>query len=203
MIEIKICGLKRMEDIISVNKALPDYCGFVIDVPKSRRNVTPDEVRKLTAKLSPKIIPAGVFVNAPAQMICELAKENVIRMIQLHGEESEETIEYLKKETKKPVIKAFSVAKEADVIQALKSKADYILFDHGAGGTGQSFDWSFLKAVSRPYFLAGGIGVEQLSKVWKLPNLFALDMSSSVETDGVKDEKKMIQMVKEIRKGDK
>ena len=62
--KIKICGLKRPEDITYVNEAKPDYCGFIIEFPKSSRNVTGALVRELTAKLNPDIIPVGVFVNA-------------------------------------------------------------------------------------------------------------------------------------------
>lgn len=199
MIGIKICGLKRDIDIAYVNRALPDYCGFIIDVPKSSRNVTPNEVRRLVAQLSPQVVPVGVFVDAPAATICQLAKENIIRMIQLHGTESEDMIRFLKQETGKPIIKVFSVTKADDIKRAEESQADYILLDHGKGGTGKSFDWSLLEHTSRPYFLAGGLKVESVEQACKLPNLFALDISSGVETDGVKDETKMVQVVTKIR----
>ena len=71
--KIKICGLKRPEDITYVNEAKPDYCGFIIEFPKSSRNVTGALVRELTAKLNPDIIPVGVFVNAAPERVEELS----------------------------------------------------------------------------------------------------------------------------------
>lgn len=87
--KIKICGLKRPEDITYVNEAKPDYCGFIIEFPKSSRNVTGALVREFTAKLNPDIIPVGVFVNVAPERVEELLLDGTIHIAQLHGQEDE------------------------------------------------------------------------------------------------------------------
>ena len=79
--KIKICGLQRPEDILFVNEARPDFAGFIIDVPRSRRNVSPEKVRELTASLSPEILPVGVFVNAPMETILSLVKDGTLKKV--------------------------------------------------------------------------------------------------------------------------
>ena len=131
-IKIKICGLKGPEDITYVNEAKPDYCGFIIEFPKSSRNVTGALVRELTAKLNPDIIPVGVFVNAAPERVEELLLDGTIHIAQLHGQEDEAYIRRIQKNTGHQVIKAFSVKTAQDIENALKSPADYILLDQGA-----------------------------------------------------------------------
>ena len=127
--KIKICGLKRPEDITYVNEAKPDYCGFIIEFPKSSRNVTGALVRELTAKLNPDIIPVGVFVNAAPERVEELLLDGTIHIAQLHGQEDEAYIRRIQKNTGHQVIKAFSVKTAQDIENALKSPADYILVE--------------------------------------------------------------------------
>ena len=194
--KIKICGLKRPQDIEYVNEARPDYCGFIIDFPKSHRSITGEQVKELKGKLDRSIIPVGVFVNAPVERIEELLIQGSISMAQLHGQETEEDIRRIQEDTKKPVIKAFSVKTPEDIENAIKSPADYILLDAGNGGTGRTFDWSLLPEITRPFFLAGGLGEENLSEAILRIRPFTVDLSSSVETDGVKDREKILKTVK-------
>ena len=104
MTKIKICGLRRSEDIAYVNEAKPDFAGFIIDVPKSRRNVPREKVRELTALLSPEILPVGVFVNAPMETILSLVTDGTLKAVQLHGQESQSYLEELKKQVAVPLI---------------------------------------------------------------------------------------------------
>lgn len=193
--KIKICGLKRPEDITYVNEAKPDYCGFIIEFPKSSRNVTGALVRELTAKLNPDIIPVGVFVNAAPERVEELLLDGTIHIAQLHGQEDEAYIRRIQKNTGHQVIKAFSVKTAQDIENAMKSPADYILLDQGSGGTGQTFDWSLIPEIDRPFFLAGGLGVENLETADRTIHPYAVDLSSSVETDGMKDRDKVLKAV--------
>ena len=124
--KIKICGLRRREDILAVNEANPDYCGFIVEFPKSFRSVTADEVRELVKNLSPEIQPVGVFVNAAMELVRSLLDDGTLAMAQLHGQEDESYIAELKAHTDKPVIKAFSIKKADDMENALQSPADYI-----------------------------------------------------------------------------
>ena len=196
--KIKICGLKRPEDIIYVNEAKPDYAGFIIEVPKSSRNVTEDQVRELTAKLDTDIISVGVFVNAVPERVEKLLLEGTIHIAQLHGQEDEAYIKRIRKNTGHQVIKAFSVKTAQDIENALNSPADYILFDQGSGGTGRTFDWSLIPDIKRPFFLAGGLGADNLETAIRTIHPYAVDLSSSVETDGVKDRDKILEAVQRM-----
>lgn len=198
--KIKICGLKRQEDITYVNEAKPDYCGFIIEFPKSSRNVTGDQVRILIAELDKNIIPVGVFVNAAPERVEELLLDGTIRIAQLHGQEDDDYIRRIQKNTGSQVIKAFSVKAAQDIELALKSPANYILLDQGGGGTGQTFDWSLIPEIKRPFFLAGGLGVDNLEQAVDTIRPYAVDLSSSVETDGVKDRSKILEAVSLVHK---
>ena len=199
MTKIKICGLMRPCDIEYVNKAKPDFCGFIIGVPKSRRNVSPEMVRRLRASLDPAILPVGVFVNAPAEQIAALVRDGTLSMVQLHGQEDARYIAALRRMISVPIVQAFSVQTEADVAAAERSPADHILLDHGSGGTGTAFDWSLLQGVSRPYMLAGGLNPENLSRAIRRLRPWAVDLSSGVETDGRKDQGKILAAVQAVR----
>ena len=198
--KIKICGLKCPEDIAYVNEAKPDYCGFIIEFPKSSRNVTGDQVRILIAELDKNIIPVGVFVNAAPERVEELLLDGTIRIAQLHGQEDDDYIRRIQKNTGSQVIKAFSVKAAQDIELALKSPADYILLDQGGGGTGQTFDWALIPEIKRPFFLAGGLGADNLEQAVDTIRPYAVDLSSSVETDGVKDRSKILEAVNLVHK---
>lgn len=198
--KIKICGLRRREDILAVNEARPDYCGFIIEFPKSFRSVTADKVRELVKDLSPEIKGVGVFVNAPVEFVSGLLNDGTLALAQLHGQEDEAYIRELKKLTDKPIIKAFSVKTSEDIEKALQSPADYILLDQGSGGTGMTFDWSLIPKIERPFFLAGGIGAENLEQAIREIRPYAVDLSSSVETDKWKDPEKIRNVVDIVRK---
>ena len=200
MTKIKICGLRRPEDIAYVNEAKPDFAGFIIDVPKSRRNVPQEKVRELTALLSPEILPVGVFVNAPMETILSLVTDGTLKAVQLHGQESQSYLEELKKQVAVPLIRTFSIRSPEDLTEAEKSPADFVLLDNGAGGTGETFDWSLLSSFDRPFFLAGGLRLENITEAVSRFHPYALDLSSGVETDGYKDKEKIIAAVAAVRR---
>ena len=202
MTKIKICGLKRPEDIWAVNEAKPDFAGFVIEVPKSHRNVSTEQARKLVKGLSERIQAVGIFVNAPMDLVAGLLNDGTLALAQLHGSEDEAYIRELRQRTDKPLIQAFSIRSEADIERARQSTADYLLLDQGGGGTGQCFDWSLVPELARPFFLAGGLGVSNLSEAISQVRPWAVDLSSSLETDGVKDPAKMQAAVKLVRNTD-
>ena len=195
MSKIKICGLTRPCDIDFVNEAKPDFCGFILGVPKSRRNLSISTLYALRERLDASVKPVGVFVDAPMEMILPLAADGTLAAIQLHGHESEEYIRQLKEQTSVPIFRAFRVTDRESLIPALQSPADFILLDHGAGGTGKTFDWSVLEGVTRPYILAGGLGPDNLESAVSMLHPWGVDMSSGVETDGVKDREKIFRAV--------
>ena len=197
--KIKICGLKRIEDVISVNVAEPDYCGFIFNVSGSRRSIGAEQLNILVDMLNPEIVPIGVFVNEKTDVILRIVRESGIRMVQLHGQENGEIIHTIQSKAQVPVIKAVSVRSKEDVRSAVLSPADYLLFDCGEGGTGQTFDWNLLEDIPRSYFMAGGIGTHNMEEVLRRFSPFALDVNSSVETDGQKDGKKILAAVRMLR----
>ena len=198
--KIKICGLRRREDILAVNEAKPDYCGFIVEFPRSFRSVTADQVRELVKELAPEIQPVGVFVNAPMELVRTLLDDGTLALAQLHGQEDEFYIRELKTYTDRPIIKAFSIKTTEDIEKSLQSPANYILLDQGGGGTGKTFDWSLIPEIRRSFFLAGGIGAANLEQAIREIRPYAVDLSSSVETEKWKDPAKIRQVVDIVRK---
>ena len=198
MTKIKLCGLTRPCDIEYVNELLPEYIGFVF-APKSRRYISPEKAEVLREHLDDRITPVGVFVDEKIEVIADLIKRKIIDIVQLHGNESEKYITGLRRVIDCPVIKAFRIESEADIVSANNSSADYVLLDSG-GGTGKVFDHSLLKDIARPYFLAGGLTPENVETAVKQLAPFAVDASTSLETDGFKDKIKMTAFVNAVRK---
>ena len=184
MVKIKICGMRRPEDMEIANKYKPDYIGFVF--AESPRKVSYDQARELSGLLSEDIVPVGVFVNEHMKLIVDLFKEGIIEMAQLHGDEDENYIKNLK---------AKSLEETGD------STADYFILDSGKG-SGKTFDWDLIdkdnEFFKNSIFLAGGLNSENISSAIEEFNPFAVDLSSSVETNGFKDEKKIKEIVEII-----
>lgn len=198
--KIKICGIFRPDDVDAVNEVLPDYIGFVF--AKSKRQVTPLQAAALKGSLNQSIKVVGVFVNASIEEIAELCREKVIDVVQLHGNEDAEYITYLKKRIACPTIKAVRVNNAEDILNAERLPADFLLLDtyhkESLGGTGESFDWSIIPKLSKPYFLAGGLCAENLLSAAK-QGAYCLDVSSGAETNGIKDSSKIRRLVQLIK----
>lgn len=195
MAKIKICGLRSLKDIEIVNRYLPDYAGFIIHFPKSFRSITIEELKELTKHLDRKIQSVGVFVDEDVDLVCSLLKEGIIDIAQLHGKEDEAYIQRVKGFG--PTIKAFQIQTKEDILRALESSADYILLDQGKG-SGKTFDWTLIPQIERDFFLAGGITIENIEDSKRL-HPYAIDVSSSVETNQVKDENKIKEMIQKGR----
>lgn len=195
--KIKICGLFRDCDIDYVNEAKPDFIGFVF--APSRRQVSRVWAEAMRPKLSPEITPVGVFVNETLENVARLLNNSVIEMAQLHGQENENYIQELKSLTNKPIIKAISVLSYTDIEVAEHSACDFLLLDNGGGGTGESFDWSLVRKVNKPFFLAGGLKAENIDQAIVTTTPYAVDLSSGVETDGLKDKEKILNIVRRMR----
>lgn len=196
-VKIKICGLTRKCDILYANELLPDYIGFVF--ADSRRKVSIGQAYELKLKLDKRIRTVGVFVNEPIEHVVKIASEGIIDMIQLHGREDETYMDKLREFTDKQIIKAYQISGQKDIETAKQTKADMVLLDNGSGGTGKCFDWNFISKLSIPYFLAGGIDTKNISQALLLEP-YAVDVSSGVETEGVKDFEKMKRIIEAVRK---
>lgn len=201
MTRIKICGLTRQEDIEAVNRFLPDYVGFVF--APGRRQVTGEQAADLRRMLRKEICPVGVFVNEPEDVMVRLAEQGIIRMIQLHGQETPELVERLHDRLPSvPVIRAVRMEPGHRLDEWQQSAADYLLLDAGAGGTGTMFDHGLLEGLghlTKPWFLAGGMNPGNAAEAVRRFHPFGIDVSSGVETDGKKDERKIESMIRSVR----
>jgi phosphoribosylanthranilate isomerase len=208
---IKICGLSRDDDIDYVNESRADFAGFVF--AQSPRQISAPLAQYLRFRLADEITPVGVFVNAPIAFIAELYHNGIISIAQLHGNEDESYIAQLKKLSKtnirQTVIPPIKVIKTVffgstslnSQLKDMSNYVDYFLIDSGAG-SGKTFDWEKLGSVKfpKPWFLAGGINIENIEQAMALKP-FAIDVSSGVETDGIKDRKKILELTETLRQG--
>ena len=198
MTKIKLCGLSRPCDIETANRLLPEYIGFVF-APKSKRYVPPETAAALKGLLHPSVQAVGVFVREEPEQVARLLRDGIIDIAQLHGGEDAAYVRVLRRLTDRPILQAFRVDSAADVAAAQKSEADMILLDAGAGGTGTAFDWTLLRDIRRPYFLAGGLHPGNVREAMERLSPYAVDVSSGIETDGAKDKEKMTQFVRAVR----
>ena len=197
---VKFCGLRRIEDIEAVNSIKPDLAGFIL-VPGRRRYISPDKVCELRQHLDKDIKVVGVFVDEDIETVKGLLSDGIIDIAQLHGSESEGYIRELKGSAGAYVIKAFGILSEEDIALAESSSADMVILDSPGGGTGDIFNWSLLKKIKRPYILAGGLNVDNISEAVRTLDPYGVDVSSGIETDGSKDKAKMEAFMRLVRKG--
>ena len=193
---IKMCGMRTADDMRWIWRLMPEYVGFVF-AEKSRRYVTPQQAHILSDGLDEKITPVGVFVDSSFDEITDIYKAGTIKIAQRHGSEPDELILRLQ-DAGINVIRAFQVKSEADIEKAENSPADMVLLDSGKG-SGETFDWSLIKQMSRPYFLAGGLDPKNVTQAISELHPFAVDVSSGIETDGVKDCNKMMEFTYAVR----
>lgn len=197
MTKIKFCGMRRPEDIEAANEILPDFIGFIL-APRFWRYVPLDTVKNLASMADPKIKRVGVFVDNPESDVLEALKSGAVNMAQLHGGEDEEYIKKIQRAASKPVIKAFKITCAEDIKKASESPADLILLDAGTG-TGERFDWSLIKNIGRDFILAGGLNPENVREAVERFHPYAVDLSSGIETDKVKDPSKMRAVAEAVR----
>lgn len=200
MVPIKICGLKRANDIAIINECKPEYAGFVF--APSRRNISIDLAKELIAMLH-GVRSAGVFVNENIGTICHIAESVHLDIIQLHGEESEAEIQYLKHATSCEIWKALRIGTIEDLILMKQLHPDRFLLDSfqkdAHGGTGQRIKKELLNHVDTSnVILAGGINNSNIKEILAYKP-YAIDVSSGVETNGIKDPFKIKQLIREVR----
>jgi len=201
MIRIKICGLTREEDIAAVNRCLPDYIGFVF--AESRRQVSPGQARFLKSKLDPRIKAVGVFVNESIDAIAALCDAGTIDLVQIHGDEGEDFVRELKERVACPVIKALRVKNPEQVLAAQRLPCDLLLLDTYSeghyGGGGLTFDHSLIPELHKPFFLAGGLHLDNIEQAITDSHPWGVDISSGVESGGIKDEAKIRAIIARVR----
>ena len=197
--KIKFCGLRREEDVKYAASLGAGFMGFIL-TDRFRRYIEPSEVARLKAFVPASCKTVGVFVDEPVDYVVSAAETAGLDMIQLHGAEDEAYIAEVKEKTGLPIIKMIKPVSEDDIITARQSLADLILLDSGAGGTGKVFDWSLAENLGRDYILAGGLTPENVGEAVERLKPFAVDVSSGVEAEGIKDFSKMKAFAAEVRK---
>ena len=215
--KVKMCGISKVETIPAVVEAKPDYMGLVF--APSKRQVTVDQAKILVEELhrgyaqkygsdtehdkNDTIKTVGVFVNETVDNLVTIANEANLDAVQLHGDEDEAFIQSLKERTNVEVWKAVQIRSAADVEKWIDSSADMLLFDayhkDERGGTGEVFDWSSLDAFERPFMLAGGIDSTNVARAIRTVRPYGIDISSGIETNGVKDDEKITAFTKIVK----
>lgn len=207
--KVKMCGISKVETIPAVVDAKPDYMGLVF--ASSKRQVTVEQAKTLAEELhkqyaarynsgadqsyTDEIKTVGVFVNETLDNLVTIAEKVHLDAVQLHGDEDETFIQSLKECTNVEVWKAVQIRSAADAEKWIDSSADMLLFDayhkDERGGTGEVFDWSSLDEFERPFMLAGGIDSTNVARAIRTVRPYGIDISSGIETNGVKDDEKI------------
>lgn len=198
MTKIKICGMMREQDILAANEAKPDFVGFIM-VDWERHYITEETAKHFKNLLDSNIQAVGAFVDAPINTVIRCLNDGIIDIAQLHGNESDDYVKQVKKETGKTIFKAGGIKTIDDIQKLVKSSADYILLDTPGGCTGNSFDWNLIKGIERPYILAGGLNIDNLADAINRFHPYAVDLSSGAETNKMKDPEKMKKLVQIAR----
>lgn len=209
--KVKICGITSLESALFAAESGADALGFVF--ANSKRHITPERARDIIKELPSMVWKVGVFVNEDAETVQHIAKFAGLTHIQLHGQEKPE--EYA--ELKLPIIKSISVFVKEDIEKTESLMADYLLLDSPpgkyVGGNGVAFDWNLAHTtdeLQKSIILAGGLTPENVSKAIRMINPYMVDVSSGVETAGIKDPSKIRtfianakRKVEELRDADK
>ena len=221
--KVKMCGISKIETIPAVIEANPDYMGLVF--APSKRQVTVEQAKTLVEELHKQyanrynrdaeqysnqtlihqefIKTVGIFVNETLDNLVTIATEVNLDAVQLHGDEDEAFIQSLKERTNVEVWKAIQIRTAADTEKWIDSSAEMLLFDayhkDERGGTGEVFDWSSLDAFERPFMLAGGIDSTNVARAIRTVRPYGIDISSGIETNGMKDDKKITAFTKIVK----
>lgn len=200
---IKVCGITEMKQLQQLEGLDIDFAGLIF-YKESPRYIGDKISKKDLKRADLDLKKVGVFVNPEMIDVLDAIDEYGLDVVQLHGDESPEMCEDLSSEVE--VIKAFRVTDTSDIdkmVAPYDAVCDYYLFDTGGlketiGGTGQQFDWSILSKakIEKPFFLSGGVGVEDAARVKAFRHLdfFGVDINSKFEKEpGVKDMSKVLQ----------
>lgn len=204
--KIKLCGLRRQEDVEYVNEFIPDYVGFVFAT--SKRKVSPDMASSLISNLNRNIKTVGVFVNEDVANLVSAVELAGLDVVQLHGDEDARYISGIRHALPNIEIwKAVRVRDEMSIIAAEDLLVDKLLLDafsiEAYGGTGRTVDLELIRSlinkITKPFFMAGGLDINNIQNIADTALPFGLDLSSGIETDGYKDRVKIKAVVELVR----
>jgi len=196
MTKIKICGIRRIEDIEYINELRPEYVGFLF--AKSKRQVDKDHAYNLIKDLREGIQKVGVFVDENPAVVLEIAEKLKLQVLQFHGHENQE---YINKFNGFEIWKAFKINNFESIATMKNYKCSKYLLDNTTSGSGESFDWNLAekKVDGRSIMLAGGLNSENIEQGIMRLKPYGVDVSSGVEVDGFKDYNKIKEFIKKVR----
>lgn len=192
MVKVKICGIQQLSDIEYINEIRPDYIGFVF--APSKRRITPKKAHDLIQHVSSSTC-VGVFVNEDIDNVVKIVQTCPLDIVQLHGDEDASYIKQLKSKITIPIWKAIRLRSVEDIQQLHNEDVEHFLIDAYSdevyGGSGKQFNRELLENVNvSNYVLAGGISIENVDEILQF-HPYGIDVSSSLETNGIKDKKKI------------
>lgn len=200
VVQIKICGLRTIEDIQMINELDVQYIGFVF--APSRRQITPEQAQKMRKEVRRDIQTVGVFVNTPAVEVNRIAEISRLDIAQLHGEESPEACT----KVHIPVWKAIAVkdTQSFSSMDQYRSAQGFVLDTYSKeakGGTGKTFSWEWAAGLSEKHWiiLGGGLHAQNVQQALQRVAPQIVDVSSGVESEGRKDREKVCQFVRKVR----
>ncbi|NQQ32195.1 phosphoribosylanthranilate isomerase [Streptococcus suis] len=192
MTKVKICGLSTKEAVYAAVEAGADYIGFVF--APSKRRVSFEKAHELAQLISPTVKIVGVFVQPSLKELEAAISVVPLDLIQIHGNWDE----CLSHHISVPIIRAIQLD---NTLGELNTNADYLLFDAPKAGSGQLFDWKLLAHhnIEKPFFIAGGLTVDNVAEAQSLFTPYAVDVSSGVETNGQKDVEKIKAFIERVK----
>jgi len=192
----KICGLKTKENVDLAVTSGADYLGFVF--AESKRRITPEKAKEITVNVPRKVKKIGVFVSPSYEEVETIIQQANLDMVQIHGALMTEKVSV-------PVIRAIPVNHAVQAALSQEPETEFLLFDAPpqkfVGGNGEVFDWQQLDTSiikNKKVFIAGGLTAENVLQAKKRFNPYAVDVSSGVETNGVKDPAKIVAFLKKV-----
>ncbi len=196
---VKVCGITSLKEALLLEALGVNYLGFNF-YPKSKRYISPSQAAIITSQLS-TAQAVGIFVNKPLESILTICKQTALALVQLHGEEPEG----ISKKIPLPVIRAIPVFQDDPLPPSPEGEYEFLLFDSKVGkefgGTGTPFDWNLLRNFKgKPFFLAGGLGPDNIVRAIEECQPYAVDLNSQVEIEpGIKDIEKVKTCLELIR----
>lgn len=209
MTKIKICGIRTSDDVAIINEYKPDFIGYIF--APTWREISLETALALSKEVDKSIQKVGVFVNREIDFAAETLISGAVDLLQLHGQEDREYEEQLFStlinhgigNPQSKCIKAYRIKSEADILAATSTLCSRLLLDaysdKDIGGTGESFDWTLIQNLDKPFFLAGGINADNVRRAIETVQPYAVDASSSLETDRKKDREKIKNFIKAAR----
>ena len=205
---IKICGILHKNTLLCCERNNVEFFGMVF-YPKSPRNISIESAKNLLKiSRSLKIKGVGVFYNKDISELENIIKVINLKFVQLHGSEDETYINKVKRNGCK-VIKSISISKKDDLNKIDKYKSvDYFLFDYKPiegelpGGNAKSFNWSLLQnlKINKPWFLSGGVNINNIQQINDVINPYGVDLSSGVEKElGIKDNRIINNFIRKLK----